>query len=171
MAPAEERVLQTFGQWLSIVLSCLKFVLFLFFMVGILHLLFWITIAFGTWLHFQTPLSWPIVTYLVSSVLTYILFYADKRAAKKKAFRASEAFLLGGCLLGGWPGGYVASRVFRHKTQKWIFRIQFWIILILHAALWSLWFQFYGCKIMSTRACEFLPLSQKTLGLLWHYLS
>ena len=138
-------------------------------MTGFLHALFWLWIVGGAWLHFQTPLSWPIVTYLIASVFTYILFYADKRAAKKRAFRASEAFLLGGCLLGGWPGGFVASRVFRHKTKKWTFRIQFWVIVLFHAGLWWFWFRLLGCQIMSTRSCEFFPTGKKLLGLLWHF--
>ena len=138
-------------------------------MLSLLHAIFWLLILFLSWLHFKIPLSWPILTYMFSSFLTYMLFYADKRAAKKRAFRVSEAFLLGGSLLGGWPGGYVASQVFRHKTQKWTFKIQLFVIILFHIALWWFWFSFLGCHLASTRQCEFLPVSQKVLGLLWHY--
>jgi uncharacterized membrane protein YsdA (DUF1294 family) len=33
----------------------------------------------------------------------------------------------------------VGQRVFRHKTQKRTFRVAFWAIFGLHAALWGWW--------------------------------
>ncbi len=35
-------------------------------------------------------------------------------------------------LFGGWPGALMGQRVFRHKTQKFGFRIVFWLCVTLH---------------------------------------
>ena len=42
-------------------------------------------------------------------------------------------------LLGGWPGGLVAMRAFRHKTQKRSYRLVFFGIVLLHAAAWGIY--------------------------------
>jgi uncharacterized membrane protein YsdA (DUF1294 family) len=66
------------------------------------------------------------------STLTAILFVYDKQAAIRKWRRIPEKTLLGCCLVGGWPGGLLASQWIRHKTQKMSFRVSFWVCAILH---------------------------------------
>jgi uncharacterized membrane protein YsdA (DUF1294 family) len=39
-------------------------------------------------------------------------------------------------LLGGWPGAWVAQRLFRHKSAKVRYRVVFWAIVVLHVAGW-----------------------------------
>ena len=48
--------------------------------------------------------------------------------------RIPEKTLLGACLIGGWPGGLIASRVFRHKTSKRSYRAKFILVTILNVA-------------------------------------
>ena len=60
------------------------------------------------------------------SLVAFIAYGLDKRAAKRAAPRVSEDTLLGLGLLGGWPGALVAQQTFRHKTRKRSFRRAFW---------------------------------------------
>lgn len=70
-----------------------------------------------------------------ASVLTAVLYWKDKRAAREKARRIPEKTLLLASLLGGWPGGYLAGQKLRHKTSKLSYRIQFVIAAVIHVIL------------------------------------
>ncbi|CAE8708041.1 unnamed protein product, partial [Polarella glacialis] len=48
--------------------------------------------------------------------------HGDGRKAHSKQWRVSEAALCCTALLGGWPAGYLAMKVLRHKTVKGSFR-------------------------------------------------
>jgi uncharacterized membrane protein YsdA (DUF1294 family) len=73
-------------------------------------------------------------------LITAALFVWDKRAAGKSNRRVSESTLLGWSLVGGWPGGLIAGKLTRHKTQKVSFRVRFAVAAMLSvgaiAALW-----------------------------------
>jgi len=60
--------------------------------------------------------------YAVLSVITLVVYGADKLAAKHGRWRTPEATLHLLALAGGWPGALAAQRVFRHKTSKQPFR-------------------------------------------------
>ena len=60
-----------------------------------------------------------------SSCIAAGLYVWDKRMAMQDRVRISERTLLLWCLLGGWPGGWIAGRRIRHKTRKQSFRIKF----------------------------------------------
>ncbi len=60
------------------------------------------------------------------SLVAFAMYRADKTAAERGAWRIPEANLHFVDLVGGWPGGLVARRVFRHKTRKQPFRAFFW---------------------------------------------
>ena len=62
---------------------------------------------------------------LVASLVTGALYAWDKRASIKDHARIRERTLLLWSVLGGWPGGLIASRWFRHKTQKMSYRVRF----------------------------------------------
>ena len=92
----------------------------------------------------------PIVTillsgYLVASVITFALFWKDKRAAQAGRWRTRERTLLTGSFLGGWPGALAARKLLRHKTRDQPFVLYFYLLIALHVlivggALW-LWFR------------------------------
>ena len=65
--------------------------------------------------------------FLLSSLLTWLIYGADKLAARK-AWRR----VLG--LVGGWPGAILGQQCFRHKTQKQPFRTWFFISVALNVA-------------------------------------
>ncbi|MCG8648800.1 MAG: DUF1294 domain-containing protein [Pirellulales bacterium] len=76
----------------------------------------------------------------VASLSTALMFAWDKRAAAREYRRIPERTLLLWSALGGWPGGWIAGRLIRHKTQKMSFRIQFALCAAVHliivAAIW-----------------------------------
>ncbi len=82
-------------------------------------------------------IPWPIWLYaavlVVASVVTFVAYGWDKRQARRGGWRVKEKTLHVMALLGGWPGGWVGQRVWRHKTYKRSFRIVFWLIVTLHA--------------------------------------
>ncbi len=56
------------------------------------------------------------------SIVTFFLYGADKRKAKRRAWRTPESVLLGFAFFGGAAGAILGMAVFRHKTRHWYFR-------------------------------------------------
>ena len=82
---------------------------------------------------------------LVASLVTGSLYAWDKRASIKDHARVRERTLLTWSALGGWPGGLIASRWLRHKTQKLSYRMRFVSCTVLNITVvggilaWSYW--------------------------------
>lgn len=75
-----------------------------------------------------------IIIYLSAmSLLTFILFGADKHKARAHKWRIPEKTLLGLSLLGGFAGGFLGTEFFRHKTKHWYF----YMVMIISLALWA----------------------------------
>lgn len=74
----------------------------------------------------------------VASVISFILYFVDKNAARNCRQRIPESTLHLFALVGGWPGALIAQQVFRHKTRKTSFRIVFWLTVLLNVGgtLW-----------------------------------
>ena len=60
---------------------------------------------------------------------------ADKRAAKKSAWRIPEARLMSIALSGGCFGVYAGMMLFRHKTKHSKFRLGVPLIIVLYVML------------------------------------
>ncbi len=70
--------------------------------------------------------------------LTLLAFGWDKWCAGKFKPRVAEIKLVLLAALGGWPGGLLAMKIFRHKTVKWTFQLKYALALIPFAAeLWA----------------------------------
>jgi uncharacterized membrane protein YsdA (DUF1294 family)/cold shock CspA family protein len=69
---------------------------------------------------------------LVMGVISYAAHAADKRQAREKDWRISEARLHLTELLGGWPGAFLAQRRLRHKVSKPDYQIVFWLIVLTY---------------------------------------
>lgn len=70
--------------------------------------------------------------WLALSIFAFLAYRSDKRSAKTGAWRVPEGTLHLIALIGGWPGAFLAQRVYRHKTAKLSFQIIFWLIVVLH---------------------------------------
>jgi len=85
------------------------------------------------------PLLLILLAYAVASVITFLAYAQDKRAARRGRWRTPEATLHLLELLGGFPGAMLAQRVFRHKRGKVGYLIVFWLIVAVHVAGWGTW--------------------------------
>lgn len=72
---------------------------------------------------------------LFINVLAMFLYWHDKRAARRNAMRVPEYVLLLVGFLGGTVGALFARTLFRHKTKKLSFRLQFWALTALQIYL------------------------------------
>jgi uncharacterized membrane protein YsdA (DUF1294 family)/cold shock CspA family protein len=79
------------------------------------------------------PLFLPAV-YVVVSLGVFLAYAFDKSAAMNRRQRMPENTLHLANLLGGWPGGLVAARLFHHKSKKLEFRVAFYACIALNCA-------------------------------------
>jgi uncharacterized membrane protein YsdA (DUF1294 family) len=79
----------------------------------------------------RLPLA-VITTYGAVSILTYLVYWLDKSAARHGEWRRKESSLLLLGLAGGWPGAVVAQRVLRHKSRKRSFLVAFWVTVAVN---------------------------------------
>lgn len=75
---------------------------------------------------------WVLAIAGVNSLSAFISQWFDKRRAEQSRWRVPENFLHLLELLGGWPGAFVAQRLFRHKTAKFSYQFVFWLIVVAY---------------------------------------
>ena len=81
-------------------------------------------------------LFYSIILYLIIiNAVGFLLMLADKRAAKKSAWRIPEARLMSIALSGGCFGIYAGMILFRHKTKHPKFSIGVPLIIVLYIML------------------------------------
>lgn len=80
------------------------------------------------------PLDWRLLAgaSLVVSLLTFVAYGSDKSRAEAGEWRIPESTLHLAELAGGWPGAFLAQRVFRHKISKLSYQIEFWVIVLIY---------------------------------------
>jgi uncharacterized membrane protein YsdA (DUF1294 family) len=71
----------------------------------------------------------------LASAAAYVAYGLDKQRAEAGEWRISEATLHALEMLGGWPGGFLAQRRFRHKISKPSYLAVFWLTVALHHLL------------------------------------
>ena len=71
----------------------------------------------------------------VTTVWAIILFGFDKWQAGRSGARVAESSLWLASALGGWPGGFLAIILFRHKSAKASFQLKFAAAFFVWAAL------------------------------------
>lgn len=82
--------------------------------------------------HIRSAPVHVVVIYIIGiNVLTYMLYYYDKRAAIQKTWRIKESSLHVCMLLGGTLGAWTAQRRLRHKTRKRAFQRVFYVLLVI----------------------------------------
>jgi uncharacterized membrane protein YsdA (DUF1294 family)/cold shock CspA family protein len=75
--------------------------------------------------------------YLVESVISYFAYAMDKSSARGGRWRIAENTLHLFDVLGGWPGGLIAQKHLRHKTDS--FQNLFWVSVAVNCAVLA-WF-------------------------------
>ncbi len=108
-------------------------------------------------------LAWSVqyrvgLLYLLASVLCFLLYARDKRAAIAGARRIPESVLLAAGLFGGWPGAVLAQRLLRHKSAKPAFRRRFRATLALNLLLFlafaaPLLYRYWECLSSASHFC------------------
>lgn len=76
---------------------------------------------------------------LLLSLLTFAVYGFDKNAAQAGRWRTAENTLHLLSLAGGWPGAWVAQRLFHHKVRKTSFMAGYWATVLLHMAAVGAW--------------------------------
>lgn len=82
------------------------------------------------------------------SLISIYVYYKDKKSAVAGAYRVDELTLDALVLLGGWPGCFIAQRLFKHKTRSAYqrrFRMIVAVWVVLYIGLWN--FLWAGSKI------------------------
>lgn len=78
---------------------------------------------------------WILMLVSVLSVVCYLVYWLDKRAAQLDQWRTRERSLHLLAVLGGWPGALFAQGRLRHKSRKLGFQVVFWISVMLNCLL------------------------------------
>lgn len=80
-----------------------------------------------------------IISYLslvvISSFVAFFCYGWDKRQARLDRWRIPEQRLHLMSMIGGWPGAILGQKYFRHKTQKWIFKLMTSLSVLLHLGI------------------------------------
>jgi uncharacterized membrane protein YsdA (DUF1294 family)/cold shock CspA family protein len=95
--------------------------------------------GFTAWITLQTlrkcyPVELAFYLILING-FSFFQYARDKRLAQHKQFRISEARLHFLDLLGGWPAGFCAQHLYRHKISKTSFRFVFLLTVLLNAGI------------------------------------
>ncbi|QDV61419.1 DUF1294 domain-containing protein [Crateriforma conspicua] len=82
-------------------------------------------------------IGWMVVVgwVLVFSSAEIAAYGWDKWSAIRNRRRIPESTLVTIAALGGWPGGMLASRWFRHKTIKGSYRVKFAVATVVNLAI------------------------------------
>ena len=82
-----------------------------------------------------SPVGLLIIYLIIINALTFLIFGADKRRARRDRRRVRESTLFLLAAIGGSIGALLGMYVFRHKTRHWYFCVGIPAILILQIAL------------------------------------
>lgn len=93
--------------------------------------------AVGALRWLATGIASPALAYLAVSLIAFLTYRHDKRRAQGDGQRTPEKVLHLLELCGGWPGALLAQQVYRHKTRKVPFQVQFWLIVLVHQLFWA----------------------------------
>ena len=91
----------------------------------------------GAWLiHWQVNRLDVLQSWLIAvTAVTFVTYGYDKLTAIRGWTRIPEGVLLALAFTGGTLGALAGMVLFRHKTVKRSFRIKFWLLVVLQAAL------------------------------------
>jgi uncharacterized membrane protein YsdA (DUF1294 family) len=102
-----------------------------FSLIALLHLLVlpvYVLTRQMSWADWRLLISLP----LALSLVAFGVVRSDKRRAELETWRIPEITLHFLELIGGWPGSFLAQRMFRHKTAKISYQLVFWLIVAVY---------------------------------------
>ncbi|WP_029652607.1 DUF1294 domain-containing protein [Marinobacter daepoensis] len=108
---------------------------------------------------------WILAAYGGVSLVLFVMYWIDKRAAQRGAQRTSEKTLHLFELCCGWPGALMAQQVLRHKTRKDSYQFVFWLAVL--ANLGALGWLFVAPEAMRWRQQLGFDLSNSLQPLIW----
>lgn len=85
--------------------------------------------------------------YLSMSAMTFVFFTIDKMNAWNSVRRIPENVLMSLSFFFGWPGGILAMRVMRHKTQKISFQVKIGVAVLANLVLTGYLLYGFSCYI------------------------
>lgn len=80
----------------------------------------------------ERPWFWIVAWIGFWSLVTFLVYGYDKRAARRSRWRIPEIRLHLLAAIGGLPGALAAQRVFRHKNRKVGFQVVTGVLITLH---------------------------------------
>ena len=99
------------------------------------------------------------------SLVLFVMYWIDKRAAQRGAQRTAEKTLHLFELCCGWPGALMAQQVLRHKTRKGSYQLVFWLAVV--ANLGTLGWLLVAPEATSWRQQLGFDLSNSLQPLIW----
>lgn len=73
-----------------------------------------------------------VCVYGITSILSFIMYAKDKKAAEWGKWRTPESTLHLLAIIGGWPGAKIAQSFLRHKSKKMPFRVTYWVTVCIN---------------------------------------
>lgn len=108
---------------------------------------------------------WILAAYGGVSLVLFVMYWIDKRAAQLGAQRTAEKTLHLFELCCGWPGALMAQQVLRHKTRKDSYQFVFWLAVL--ANLGALGWLLVAPEAMRWRQQLGFDLSNSLQSLIW----
>lgn len=101
----------------------------------------WLVPLFAAY-YLVVHLLWPLPpaiwgAYMAMSLAAFIVYWGDKRAARRGQWRVPERTLHGLALACGWPGALLARQLLRHKSGKRSFARMFWLTVAGNVTLFT----------------------------------
>jgi uncharacterized membrane protein YsdA (DUF1294 family) len=82
---------------------------------------------------------WAVGALVAVNVVTFLVYAADKSAARSGGRRTPENTLHLLSLMGGWPAAWFAQQAMRHKSSKAEFRVVYWATIVIHCVALGAW--------------------------------
>ena len=83
----------------------------------------------------MNKLEFFLIVFILINIVTFFVYYADKRKAQRGEWRISEASLLLLAFFGGAIGAFFSMIIFHHKTRKLKFRLLVPFFMIIQLVL------------------------------------
>ena len=95
-----------------------------------------------------------LLTFIIVSIFTFLIYAKDKRAAQNDEWRTSESTLHLYSLFFGWPGAIIAQQKLRHKSKNQNFRFTFLFTVLINIAFVAAMHTEHGSNFLKNYTSE-----------------